>query len=80
MLAVCEADFSVTTLIPFPSVVLSIIGIKAIIINKQLCKIESVCQKRKVKNTLLTHGAVVFEGFGDLAAGKVAKVGRCWLS
>lgn len=67
-LAVCEPDFSVTTLIPFPRVELSI-HIKPIIINK-----HSKIEWRKNRKTRLTHGAVVLEGFGDLSAGQVTEV------
>ena len=31
---------------------------------------------KREKETRLTHGAVVFEGFGDLSAGQVAEVGH----
>ena len=51
---------------------------RQIIINKS--KIEHWEKSKVEKNALLTHGAVVFEGFGDLSAGQVAKVGRCRLS
>ena len=63
-----------TTLIPFASVVLSIDHIKAIIINKQLKRLRAFVKKGKRENALLTHGAVVFEGFGDLSARQVAEV------